>query len=206
MTDNFALLDEPRRPWLDPDALKVKFLSRYTEVHPDRLLNSSEVESISANERFSGLNTAYNCLREPKERLLHLLELELGAKPKDVQKTPADLSELFFEVGQVCRDVDTFLAEKAAVASPLLKVKMFEQAMEWADKLNVLRQKISVKRDGLAGELRTMNAAWEAATALGLVARRLALPLERLEQIYRTFSYITRWTDQLQERVVQLSF
>jgi len=36
MTDYFALLDEPRRPWLDVSSLKQKFLARSSEVHPDR--------------------------------------------------------------------------------------------------------------------------------------------------------------------------
>ena len=206
MTDNFALFNEPRRPWLDPDALKAKFLSLSAEIHPDRLHNALEEEKNSATQRYAELNAAYNCLREPKERLLHLLELELGAKPGDVQKTPTDLNVLFFEVGQLGRDVDSFLAEKAADPSPLLKVQMFEQAMEWTDKLKTVQQKINAKRDGLARELQTMNAAWEAAPAWGTETRRDALPLERLERIYRHFSYLTRWTGQLQERVVQLSF
>jgi hypothetical protein len=31
------------------------------------------------------------------------------------------------------------------------------------------------------------------------------LPLERLEQIYRAMSYVSRWMAQIQERVVQLA-
>jgi hypothetical protein len=31
------------------------------------------------------------------------------------------------------------------------------------------------------------------------------LPLERLEQLYRAMSYVARWTEQVQERIVQLA-
>ena len=114
--------------------------------------------------------------------------------------------DLFVEVGQTCREVDTFLAEKATVTSPLLKVQLFERGQEWSDQLNALQQKINLKRDELSTELRAMNLIWENAPKIESPDRIVALPLERLEQIYRVFSYIARWSEQIQERVVQLSF
>ena len=206
MTDNFQLLNEPRLPWLDPEELKQKFLQLSSEVHPDRTHNASEPEKEAANKRYAELNAAYNCLREPKDRLIHLLELELGSKPKDIQRIPPGTMDLFVEVGQTCRDADAFFAEKAQVTSPLMKVQLFEKGMEWTDKLNALQQKINAKRDELVEELKQLNGTWESAPAIGSPERTGQLPLERLEQIYRVFSYISRWTEQIQERVVQLSF
>jgi curved DNA-binding protein CbpA len=206
MTDNFALLNEPRLPWLDPDELKQKFLPLSAEVHPDRVHNASDADKSAANKRYAELNAAYNCLREPKERLLHLLELELGEKPSDIQKIPPGTMDLFVEVGQTCRDADTFLAEKSKVTSPLLKVQMFERGQEWVDKLNALQQKINSKRAELSTELCKLNSVWQEAPPIDSPERAAALPLERLEQIYRVFSYIARWSEQIQERVVQLSF
>src|SRR5438445_2111306 len=101
MTDYFALLDEPRRPWLDPEVLKARFLALTAEVHPDRVHGATETEKRTANQRYADLNAAYNCLREPKERLLHLLELERGKKPEEVQKIPAGMMDLFAEIGQL---------------------------------------------------------------------------------------------------------
>jgi DnaJ-domain-containing protein 1 len=204
MIDNFALLGEPRRPWLSAELLKKKFLELSAEVHPDRIHSAPEAEKVAANKRYADLNAAYNCLREPKERLLHLFELESGAKPKDIQRIPPGTMDLFVEIGQTCRDTDAFLAEKTKVTSPLLKVQIFERGMEWTDKLNALQQKINAKRDELFAELERMNAVWESSSAVGS-AERAALPLERLEQIYRTLSYVSRWTEQIQERVVQLA-
>jgi len=206
MSDDFALLDEPRRPWVDPEQLRSKFLRLSTVVHPDHFHAVADEEKRALTQQFADLNAAYNRLREPRERLRYLLELELGAKPKDVQRIPPGTMDLFLAVGQLCRDTDTFLAGKAKATSPMLKVSLFEQGLEWTDKLNALQRKINAKRETLDEELKTFNATWESAPAVGSPARIPALPLERLEQVYRVFSYIARWTEQIQERVVQLSF
>jgi DnaJ-domain-containing protein 1 len=204
MTDNFALLDEPRRPWLDAAALKEKFLARSAQVHPDRVHQAPEAERIAASQRYAELNSAYNCLREPVERLRHLLELELGAKPAAIHRAPAEIMDSSFEVGQLCREVDFFLVKNAAVTSPILKVAWFERAQEWSEKLKALGQGINARRAGLLAELAAMNPAWESAQAAGV--DRAGLPLERLEEIYRRLSYLARWSEQIQERTVQLSF
>ena len=205
MTDHFALLDEPRRPWLDASALKTKFLARSAEVHPDRVHSAPAAERAAAQERYTALNAAFNTLREPKDRLQHLLELESGAKPGNIQSTPPELMDLFFAVGQLCRDVDFFLLEKGRANSPLLKVKMFRRAMEWTDQLNALQQRLNAQRGELESALQALNENWATAPT-ELAARRVALPLARLEQLYRTFSFLSRWSGQLQERLVQLAF
>jgi hypothetical protein len=205
MNDAFALLSEPRRPWLDAEALKQKFLTLSSHVHPDRVHSATETDKQMANTRYAELNAAYNALREPRDRLLHLLQLELGAKPSDIQRIPPGTMDLFVEVGQLCRDIDAFIAERANVTSPLLKVKLFERGMEWTDKLQELQLRINAKRDELAAELQQMNAVWESAPPIESPDRAAALPLERVEQIYRVFSYIARWSEQIQERIVQLA-
>ena len=201
--DNFALLNEPRRPWIDPDLLKKTFLQQAAQIHPDKV---KEAEKAAATEQYASLNAAYRCLLDPKERLRHLLELELGALPKDVQNIPAGMMDLMMEIGQLCREADSFLAVKAKTTSPLLKAGMFENGIEWTDKLNQVRRKIDLRREELLAELKNMNAAWNDAPPIGSPGRAAALPLERLEQIYRVFSYVGRWSEQIQERLVQLSF
>src|SRR5213593_156293 len=121
MTDYFALLAEPRRPWFDPCSLKQKFLTLSAQVHPDRVHNASDAAKHSAQDRYTELNAAYNCLRDPKERLLHLLELERGEKPKQIENIPPDLMNVFLDISQLCREADAFLTEKAGVTSPLLQ-------------------------------------------------------------------------------------
>lgn len=199
MTDYFALLDEPRRPWLDSELLKQKYLALSSTVHPDRVHHLGEAERAAAQERYTNLNAAYNCLREPKERLHHLLELERGALPKDIQRIPGGLMEISLEVGKACREADAFLAGKAKVTSPLLQVAFFERAEEFRDKLQALRQKIDALNSRLNSELTQIDGAWQGDPE----TRKPSLP--RLEELYRLFSYFARWTSQIQERLVRLS-
>src|SRR5580765_7856135 len=109
MTDYFALLGVPRRPWVDEEALKARFLELSAGAHPDRVHEAGADEKQRANARFAEVNAAYTCLREPKSRLAHLFELETGGRPKEVEQILPGTMELFMEVGQLCRQVDAFL-------------------------------------------------------------------------------------------------
>ena len=198
--DYFALLNEPRRPWLEADLLRQKFLALASGAHPDRVPGASESEKAEVTQRYAQLNAAFNCLAEPKLRLLHLLELELGAKPKDIQQIPASLADLFAEVATVCKSADGFLAEKNKATSPLVQVQLFERGQDWVEKLNGLQRKLNELREQLTDRLKSLDAQWISADAL---ARREILP--KLEELYRLFGYFNRWNSQIQERVVQLS-
>lgn len=200
MTDNFAMLDEPRRPWLEPDSLKQKFLALSAGLHPDKIHAAGEAEKAGATKSFAELNAAYSCLAEPKSRLLHLLELELGAKPKEIQQIPSALADLFAEVAMTCRNADAFLAEKNKATSPLVQVQFFERGQEWVEKLNALRQKLNGLHDRLTSELKSLDAKWmntNTASRRGVLAEA--------EELYRLFGYFNRWSKQIQERVVRLS-
>jgi curved DNA-binding protein CbpA len=200
MTDYFSLLDEPRRPWLDSGALKQKFLALSASLHPDKIHSAGEAEKSSAAKQFAELNAAFNCLTTPKLRLLHLLQLELDAKPKDVQQIPPALADLFAEVATACRNTDTFLAEKHRATSPLVQVQFFERAQEWIEKLKQTQAGLRQLNEKLTVELKSIDTAWNQGTA----ADRKML-LTGLEDLYRFFSYLNRWQSQVQERIVQLS-
>ncbi|MGH7939579.1 MAG: DnaJ domain-containing protein [Limisphaerales bacterium] len=199
MTDYFDLLNEPRRPWLDSDLLKQKFLSLSAKAHPDKVHPANESEKQAASKTFAELNAAYHCLALPKLRLLHLMQLERGTKPGDIQQIPPPVADLFTQVAAICRDADRFLAEKAKIISPLLQVQRFERGQEWLDTLNTFQKKLGVFQDELLVKLKSLDAQW---TADG--SNRAEL-LNGLESLYRLFSYLNRWSAQIQERLVQLS-
>lgn len=200
MTDYFSLLGEPRRPWLEADLLKQKFLALSADLHPDKIHSARDSEKNDAAKHFAELNAAYHCLARPKPRLLHLLELERGTKPKEIQQIPVALANLFAEVATVCKNADHFLAEKSKITSPLLLVQFFERAQNWVEALNSLQKRLGNLRDNLFNELESLDAVWMAADS---PAR--AKLLLRLEELYRLFSYFDRWNHQIQERIVQLT-
>ncbi len=89
MTDYFALLEQPRRPWLEPTVLQEKYHAQ---------------ARVAAGTASADLNKAYQNLRDPKLRLQHLLALEdVGANENNV---PNDLAELFMDVARVVRGDD----------------------------------------------------------------------------------------------------
>jgi DnaJ-domain-containing protein 1 len=200
VTDYFALLGERRRPWLDAETLKQTFFKLSAAVHPDRVHHAQEAERVAAQQRCIELNAAYNCLRQPRERLRHLLELELGAKPEQVQTFPPELLDLSLEVARLGREADAFLAKRAGITSPLLRVQLFERGQECAERLSELQKTINARQETVINDVKTLGGQWETDSGLDR-----GVKLERLEELYRRLSYLTRWSGQVQERIVQLA-
>jgi curved DNA-binding protein CbpA len=201
VSDPFALLGVPRRPWFDSEALKEKFLSLSSACHPDRVHQASASEKQAAQERFTQLNSAYQALLDHRERLLRLTEAELGKRPAETQNIPPELMNLFLEVGKVGREADTFLSEKDAQASPLLKVQIFERSQEWIERLRRIQQNVTQSRDVLLEEIRRLDADWHSIEPAEK-QRRLA----RLQEIAGLMNYSKKWNAQIEERIVRLSF
>ena len=200
MTDHFALLQEARRPWVDPEELKQKFLTLSSTVHPDRVHQAPVAERQAADRRYAELNAAYNFLREPKDCLRHLLELEIGARAAEVQSVPTGLTDTAFAIGQLCRTADALVRDHERATSPLLQVSLFERAQAEIERLTAARDGIRERRRGLLAELQALTSAWEMPET---AANR---PWVRLEEIQRLLGYFDRWLQQLDERIFRLSF
>jgi hypothetical protein len=205
VTDYFSILDLPRRPWLESDILHQSFLALSSAAHPDRFHHRPELDRAAAHARYTEINAAYVCLREPPSRVLHLLELESGGKPKEVQEIPHEIMKLFLEVGMSCRQADPLIAEKERHVSPLMKVQWFEKAQAEIERLQTIQTRLTTWREFLLKSLLEMNSAWEKAPPVGSGFRLEGLPLLRLEQVYRLLSYEARWSSQIQERIFQLA-
>lgn len=205
MTDCYEVLGEVRRPWVHAEALKERFLRLSAEAHPDRFHAAGEAGREEAGRRYTEINSAYQILSEPRQRLLHLIELETGGRPKDIQRIPPGTMDLFVEIGQACQSADAFLARRASVTSPMLKVALFREGIGWVETFKGLQAKVTARETAWQGELRELNGAWEQALPAGHAGRAAGLPMVRLEEIYRGLSYGSRWTGQIQERLVQLA-
>ena len=187
MTDAFALLEFPRQPWLEPDALKKAFLERSTVTHPDKFMDPTDKDS--AQTRFAELNLAHDTLRDPKRRLQHLLTLERGQKPEEVHDILPETANLFLEVGQLLKPIDNFLAKREAETSPIMKAQSFPQALDWLEKTNAWLGRIQQELQALDTAARGLNAQWDC---------------EVLEKLFHQYSYLQKWQAQLNDRAVRL--
>ncbi|HEV2207942.1 MAG TPA: hypothetical protein VG167_04160 [Verrucomicrobiae bacterium] len=203
MTDHFALLQQPRRPWLEPGQLKEKFLSLSATAHPDRVHNAAKEQRQAAQDHYTALNAAYQCLREPRDRLRHLLQLERNAGPAQVQRVPSGLMELSLSVAQLCRQADAVLEEKRATVSPLLQVQIFQRAQACTEQLGQLQAQLGARQAACETDLKQLDARWD--TDLREPAHR-DHALHQLEDLAALLTYFARWQNQLKERIVQLSF
>jgi len=201
MTDFFAVFGEQRRPWLEAEVLKQKFLALSAEAHPDRAHTAGAQERQQAQDRYTSLNAAYQVLREPKERLRHLIELERGTKPGQIQRIPSDLMNLSLEVGEICRQADALVQEKAKTSSPLLQVQVFERAQAATEKLGAVQRSLEPRREEILEQIRALDATWDEAGDPGR-----STSLARLEELYPLLTYYERWIAQARERIVQLAF
>lgn len=194
MTDYFKLLAQPRLPWLDPDELKNKFMELTAQAHPDKFPHDTPEEHSLRTEKYALLNTAYQNLSSNRSRILHLIELISGKQVTDIQRIPPGYGELFMEMAQTLASADAFLQTAPQEDSPILKAKRFAESLTQIDKLTALQKKLFSLRSQIEEELKAMNSIPEK-----------EIPLERLEELYRSLSYISRWDEQLREKLLLFS-
>ena len=193
MTDYFALLGEPRRPEVDPERVKDTFHRLSREQHPDAVASGGEGEG---SDDFARLNQAQATLRDPKTRLRHLLELEYpGARVAGPSVVPPALADLFAPVLTLLRDADALLAKKAAAPSTLAKALLARPEFALREAAESLLEKLDALHAATREELRTFDAAWEP---------RPPDAAARLVDLQGRFAYLSRWTEQLHERLFEL--
>jgi len=189
MADYFALLDLPRSPWLEPDAVKSQFARLSGPVHPDRVHQADEATRTAATRRYAELNAAQQTLADPRRRLRHLIELETGQPPGDVGAVPAHVSDLFFTVGKALRTADELVRKKQAATSPMVQAQVMREAVEGVASLQTTVRELEGRRAELDHQCRATGTSDIAALA----------------GLHRDYSYVNRWLDQLRERMLQLT-
>ncbi len=104
MRDYFAVLGEPRQPWLDLEKLDQRYRELSLTTHPDRLSGDAP-----GDESFAAVSEAYRVLKDPKQRIQHLLQLEGLELGKDGTR-PADAVALILPHWRFHRPVYQALA------------------------------------------------------------------------------------------------
>jgi DnaJ-domain-containing protein 1 len=190
----FALFDLEPAPFLDVAALKDRFARDTAESHPDKFAQAPEAERQVIDARYAALNQAYQTLTDPRARLLALYELTKGEKPRDIQRIPPGTMDLFKEVGELCRALDEFLERKRATTGRLERAGLMGEELTLQDSLTALRMKLEEFSATVDTELAALDARWRSGDK----------DLNALEAVYRKFSYVARWRQQLEEREIAL--
>jgi len=190
----FTLFALEPSPALDAAALKERFARATGESHPDRFAQAPEAERTEAEERYAELNRAYQTLIDPVQRLLALYVLTKGEKPRDVQRIPPGTMDLFIEVGQACQQLDQYLEKKRATTGRLQRAGLMTEELTLQEGLTTLRMKLEALAATLEKDLEALDVRWRAGDK----------DLNALETIYRKYSYLARWRQQLEEREIAL--
>ena len=192
--DFFALLGEERRPWLDPERVKETFHRLSREQHPDQQMVGSTGETDAV---FARLNAAQMALRDPKMRLRCLLEIEFPeVRLSGPASVPETLADLFAPIHELLKSVDALLARKAAAPSALARALMAREELNLQEAAQERLNQLETLQAQALEELRSLDARWEP---------RPTDAAAQLHDFYQQFAYLSRWTDQLRERLFQLA-
>jgi DnaJ-domain-containing protein 1 len=187
MTDYFALLQQPRRPWLDDGKLKEQYHALVLAAHPDTAHHEDDSGAAAI------LNEGYRVLQNPKLRIEHLLALEDNAPKTGQTRVPAPIDDLFWQAGTLVKEIETALAEASATTSGLARALLRRRITEINQRTTGMLEKLdALSRDGLE-KLRAIDAVWD--TTHDLAA---------LHEVHNLLSYTMRWTEQFREKLFQL--
>lgn len=188
MTDCFALLGEPRRPWLDPESLKEKFHKLSATHHPD------VAKEVGVD--FSAINAAYQTLQDPKTRIRHLLELEFpGALSRPLQ-IPPGITGLFENIARRRRDISGFLSKRATLQSPLEIALLAPEKLDLITALERLQNMLLREQEEILARLKALDAAW---------GKNNASCVDALLEIYQGLSYVGKWLELISDFKFQIS-
>src|SRR5438067_3057525 len=116
MTDHFAVLGQPRRPWLDLDQLKARYQGLTFALHPDRQKQQED------EREFSVVTEAYRMLSNPRARLQHLLILEDDHPPAaKTSNVPNELADIFMETAALIQQIDSHRQKRDQTSTALGK-------------------------------------------------------------------------------------
>lgn len=191
MTDYFALLDQPRRPWLDPEKLKQVFHRKTLRAHPD-----AQSPESRADAAFAQLNEAYQVLREPKRRLQHLLALEGSDGNSNSGAIPTEIEVLFPEVAALVRETETVIERVALSGNALSRSLVRPELLKTAARIQQMLTKLEQLHAAALDQLQQVSASWQSSES----DHR-----PELRRLYLQFSYLTKWMKELGEKHLQLS-
>ena len=188
MTDYFALLDQPRRPWLDPDEVKQAFHHKTLHAHPDAHAHAGNADTAEAF--FAQINEAYQVLAEPKRRLHHLLTLS-GHPPPKSAAVPPEIANLFPVVAELIQSIEALSGKIDGATNPLSRSLLKPESLELQARLTAQLHELQALDRAATVRLQRITDIWRPDDAEVTA---------ELHGLYLQFSYLTRWRDELEEK------
>ena len=189
MTDYFAVLHQPRRPWLDPDELKQKYQELTLANHPDR------TRSTGPGPDFAAITEGYRVLSDDRLRIQHLLKIE-GQTIESGQTVPGEFIDLFTEIGDFVRTTDDLLERSAKTQNALGKSLLRAEILGGQKRGEEILSKLTRLHDEALHELRSLNDLW---------TNDQGRALAKLSELHQRLAYLTRWIEQVRERQFRLA-
>jgi curved DNA-binding protein CbpA len=150
--DYFAMLELPRRPWLEAEVVKASFQRMAATAHPD---------AGGGPGAFAELNAAWQALRDPVTRLRHFLELEHPAALALGRETPGELGDLFMDIADARQAAQGFTGRRQAAFSPLARALLEPERLGVQARLEALAVQVEARQGALQNILQqgeTMDA------------------------------------------------
>jgi len=188
MPDHFAALDQPRRPWLNADALKECFHRASASLHPD-------VPGTGDAARFAEASAAYSALRDPVGRLRHLLELEAPEMLGRASEIPPDFTDLFMRLAELRQSLNAFQKKEGAATQGLARALLIGERQLMLARVMALKSDLDSSYEASMVALQALDAEWEP---------RAADSIERLAAVQQRFAYLSKWRTQLGESLFKL--
>jgi curved DNA-binding protein CbpA len=190
-SDHFAVLQQPRRPWLDPDQLKERYQEISFALHPDR--QKPQPEQID----FAEVAEAYRVLSNPRLRLQHLLTLEGDAvSAAKTSSVPDELADLFMEAANLIQQIDNHRQKREQTATALGKSLLQADTAELQKRAGETLKELESRYNATLEDLRRTDDAWSSDSSA---------VMPRLRVLADVFGYLDRWIGQLRERQFQLA-
>lgn len=189
MTDPFATLQQPRRPWLDLVALKDQFHALTALHHPDATGGDTDT--------FSEINRAYHALRDPASRVKQLLALEYPWALEEPAETIAPgLADRFMEIATLRRGLDVFLHGQEKATTPLSKALRASEGFALKRDLEKALASLELEYARSLELLKAEDEIW---------AQRTESTGVRLSRLANELSYLGKWIEQLREGILRLA-
>jgi molecular chaperone HscB len=179
LVDHFQTFGIPHTLTALPAVLERRFHELQRSFHPDKHVTAEEAARADALTKSSSINQAYRVLRDPHQRMKHLLSLH-GLSVESQKQVPAELLMTVMEVQEK-------LAELEFSNDARTRARVNQDLAPYSEQFEQMSDAVEARLEGLAKQ-------WDESS--GPHARPGALPpeeqqiLERIAKLLAERSYL----------------